>query len=134
MNKHRIVADFHNADEQGRLRLTCIGTIRDVAKLGIGLHDGMELVLVDDDLEVDSIVEWNPDEACWVAAIDWDAIRDVPMPETRRNVASSFWFCSSPGPDGGITGFLALTLTQGIAKNPALSLGKTEDSGFGKVG
>lgn len=81
MNKHRIMADFHNADEQGRLRLTCIGTIRDVAKLGIGLHDGMELVLVDDDLEVDGIVEWNPDEACWVAAIDWDAIRDVPMPE-----------------------------------------------------
>ena len=79
MNKHRIMADFHNADEQGKLRLTCIGTIRDVAKLGIGLHDGMELVLVDDDLEVDGIVEWNPDEACWVAAIDWDAIRDVPM-------------------------------------------------------
>ena len=81
MNKHRIMADFHNADEQGRLRLTCIGTIRDVAKLGISLHDGMELVLVDDDLEVEGVVEWNPDEAWWVAAIDWDAIRDVPVSE-----------------------------------------------------
>lgn len=103
MNKHRIMADFHNADEQGRLRLTCIGTIRDVAKLGIGLHDGMELVLVDDDLEVDGIVEWNPDEVCWVAAIDWDAIRDVPMsghdgtlPTRSGAVAASVPMAASP--------------------------------------
>lgn len=99
MNKHRIMADFHNADEQGRLRLTCIGTIRDVAKLGISLHDGMELVLVDDDLEVEGVVEWNPDEARWVAAIDWDAIRNTLHPEADGQVLMQFPGLDATSPD-----------------------------------
>ena len=81
MDKHKIFADFHNADEQGRLRLTCLGTVEDAARLGICFHKGMTLVLSDEEVEVEGTVAWNAEENRWVAAIDWDAIRDVPMSE-----------------------------------------------------
>lgn len=81
MNKHKIFADFHNADEHGRLRLTCLGTIEDAARLGIRFHEGMELVLSDEELEVDGTVAWNAEENRWVAVIDWNAIRNPLRPE-----------------------------------------------------
>ena len=86
MNKHKIFADFHNADEHGRLRLTCLGTIEDAARLGIRFHEGMELVLSDEELEVDGTVAWNAEENRWVAAIDWNAIRNPLRPEEDGQV------------------------------------------------
>ena len=37
----RVYADFHNLDDQNRIRLTCAGTKDDLARLGIDLKDGM---------------------------------------------------------------------------------------------
>jgi hypothetical protein len=72
-----IFADFHNADEQGRLRLNCVGTIEDLSRQNIKLEDGQLLALYDEELEVDGVVQYSEEESLWVAVIDWKQIRQV---------------------------------------------------------
>ena len=73
----RVFVDFHNADEQGRLRLNCIGTIEDLAHQHSELENGQRLMLYGEDLEVDGVVQFSEDEKIWVVAIDWNQIRQV---------------------------------------------------------
>ncbi|MBG1261598.1 hypothetical protein [Nostoc commune] len=73
----RVFADFHNADAEGHLRLNCTGTIEDLANQSIELRDGQLLTLYSEDLEVDGVVQFSEEEKLWVAAIDWDKIRQV---------------------------------------------------------
>ena len=73
----RVFADFHNADAKRRLRLNCIGTIEDLANQSIELRDGQLLTVYSEDLEVDGVVQFSEEEKLWVAAIDWDRIRQV---------------------------------------------------------
>ena len=75
-----ITADFNNADESGRLRLNLNGPMRDIARLGLHLENGLRVILQDDDLEADGEVVFSADEGIWVAKIDWDAIRHVSRP------------------------------------------------------
>ncbi|WP_445248729.1 hypothetical protein [Microcoleus sp. OTE_8_concoct_300] len=77
MKYPRIFADFHNADEQGRLRLNCVGTIEDLSRQNIKLEDGQLLALYDEELEVDGMVQYSQEESLWVAVIDWKQIRQV---------------------------------------------------------
>jgi hypothetical protein len=77
MSYPRIFADFHNADAEGRLRLNCIGTIEDLARQHIELHQGQLLTLYSEELEVDGAVQYSEAEKVWVAAIDWNQIRAV---------------------------------------------------------
>lgn len=77
MKYPRIFADFHNADEQGRLRLNCVGTIEDLSRQSIKLEDGQLLALYDEELEVDGVVQYSAEESLWVAVIDWKQIRQV---------------------------------------------------------
>jgi hypothetical protein len=77
MNHPKVFADFHNADIQGRLRLNCIGTIEDLASQNIELQDGQLLTLYSEDLEVDGVVQYSTEENLWVAAIDWNAIKQL---------------------------------------------------------
>jgi len=80
----RVYADFQNADAEGRLRLNCVGTSEDLAQQQISLREGMTLTLYSDDLDdtgqldellADGVVRFSEEENCWVAAIDWSAIR-----------------------------------------------------------
>ena len=75
MPEHTVYADFHNADSKGRVRLNCVGTIRDLAEKRIVLSEGLRLTLSDDDLETEGTVLFAEDERLWVAVIDWNAIR-----------------------------------------------------------
>ncbi len=84
MAKPKIYADFHNADSHGRLRLNCVGTMEDLARQQVELREGVVLTLYSDDsndqgqldeLLVDGIVSFSAEEQCWVAVIDWTAIR-----------------------------------------------------------
>jgi hypothetical protein len=84
MVRPRVYADFRNADSQGRIRLNCIGTIEDLSRQQLALRDGLVLTLYSDDLDdkgqldellVDVVVSLSDEEHCWVAAIDWNAIR-----------------------------------------------------------
>lgn len=77
MNYPRIFADFHNADERGRLRLNCVGTIEDLSRQNIKLQDGQLLTLYSEELEIDGVVQYSQEESLWVAAIDWNQIRQV---------------------------------------------------------
>ena len=84
MVKPKVYADFHNADPQGRLRLNCIGTMEDLSQQQVELREGLALTLYADDLDnkgqldellVDGVVSFSEEEHCWVASIDWAAIR-----------------------------------------------------------
>lgn len=77
MSVVRIYADFHNADEQGRLRLNCVGTIEDLARYRVKLHEGEKLVLYSEELEADGLVQYSAIERLWVASIDWQQIREL---------------------------------------------------------
>lgn len=77
MNNPRIFADFQNTDLQGRLRLNCIGTIEDLSRQGTKLIDGRNLLIYSEELEADAVVAYSNEEKIWVAAIDWDKIREV---------------------------------------------------------
>jgi hypothetical protein len=79
-----VYADLHNADAQGRLRLNCVGTIEDLARQQIELREGLNLTFYSDDTDdsgapdkllVDGVVSFSAEEDCWVATIDWPAIR-----------------------------------------------------------
>jgi hypothetical protein len=77
MSLSRVFVDFHNADEQGRLRLNCIGTIEDLARQQAELENGQQLTLYCEDLEVNGVVQFSENEKTWVATIDWNQIRQV---------------------------------------------------------
>lgn len=77
MNTFKVFVDFHNADVHGRLRLNCVGTIEDLAHQNIELRSGQLLTLYSEDLEVDGVVQFSEEEKIWVAAIDWDRIRQM---------------------------------------------------------
>lgn len=105
MVKPKIYADFHNADTNGRLRLNCVGSMEDLARQGITLHDGMTLTLYSDDLDakgqpdellVDGVVSFSNEEHCWVAAIDWSAIQHAS--ERRTATADGAEHSSEIGP------------------------------------
>ncbi len=78
--KPKIYADFNKYDENYRLILTCLGTIRDLEKFGIELERSQEFVFYmdsdDDDagyivnLMVDGIVDFDDENNRWVATVD----------------------------------------------------------------
>jgi hypothetical protein len=84
--KPRIYADFHNTDTQGRVRLTCAGTEEDLARQGVRFREGLQLILYSDDLDdtgrpadllAEGVATYSDAEHCWVATIDWAAIRNA---------------------------------------------------------
>ena len=77
MSNPKIFADFHNADDKGRLRLNCVGTIEDLSRQNIKLQDGQLLTLYSEELEADGVVQYSEEESLWMAAIDWQMIREV---------------------------------------------------------
>ncbi|HKB06206.1 MAG TPA: hypothetical protein VKD90_28685 [Gemmataceae bacterium] len=84
MVKPRVYADFHNADPQGRVRLTCVGTEEDLARQGVRFREGLQLILYSGDLDnagqpgdllADGVATYSKEDECWVATVDWAAIR-----------------------------------------------------------
>ncbi len=79
----KIYADFQKLDNFNRLRLTCAGTLEELANQGIELKEGLSLTFYTDDVDdqgqpdellVEGAIHYNEDEQCWVASIDWSAI------------------------------------------------------------
>lgn len=70
-----LYADFNNADVDGRLRLNCAGTMKDLAEQAVTLAPGMHVVLHDEELEADGKVEFSATENVWVGIIDWSQVR-----------------------------------------------------------
>ncbi len=89
MAPHRIWSDF-NAFGAQRLALTLKGTGEDIARQGITLHDGDEVILYDQDEEidgsrkecmlVDAQVTYDQAMEAWIALVDWSTFRREPRP------------------------------------------------------
>ena len=68
-----IYADFNNRIGNS-LSLGCNGTQDDVRRLGIVLHDGLELRVSGGELAVDGIVQWSHDFNEWCIVYDNQAV------------------------------------------------------------
>jgi hypothetical protein len=91
-----VYADFQNLDDANRLRLTCAGTLDDLERQGIQLREGLELTFYADDaddagrpdeLRAEGVVQYDADQQCWVAMVDWYALRhasDENIPQAKR--------------------------------------------------
>ena len=111
MIQPKIYADFHNADARGRLRLNCVGTIEDLAQQHVELNEGILLTLYTDDLDdkgqldellIDGVVSFSEEEHCWVACIDWTAIRHA-SDEQASHVSGNGHSCASQAAESGRT-------------------------------
>src|SRR5437867_12229277 len=80
----RVYADFQSLDDSNRLKLTGAGTMRDLERHAIELREGLVLTLYTDDaddqgqpdeLRAEGVAHYDAEGQCWVAAIDWSAIR-----------------------------------------------------------
>ena len=80
----RIYADFQKLDEQGRLILTCVGTISDLNLLGIAFEEGLRFTFYmddaddfgnADDLEADGYVVFDEATATWRGVYEEDTLR-----------------------------------------------------------
>jgi hypothetical protein len=74
----RVYVDFQNNDRQGRVRLSAVGTVQDLSRLGLVLREGTEMLLYCHELETKGIATYSAEEWRWVATVDWDKIRDRP--------------------------------------------------------
>jgi len=92
MNYPRVYADFQNLDNFNRLRLTCAGTLEDLARENVRLTEGLILTCYMDDadeqgrpdeLMADGTVQFNQEEGCWVAVVDWSALRHASNERTN---------------------------------------------------
>jgi len=84
MSTLKVYADFNNLDDQNRLKLTCAGTIRDLARLGIEPREGMALTFFMDDADDEGrpdellargVVHYDEETGTWVASVDWSTVR-----------------------------------------------------------
>jgi hypothetical protein len=84
VNTPRLYADFQNLDDFNRIRLTCAGTLADLSRQQITLREGMTVTLYTDDADdaglpdellADGVVRYHAEEKCWVAEVDWSALR-----------------------------------------------------------
>lgn len=75
-----IYVDFMKCDHQGRLVLSCLGTLQDFEKNNITPSDGLELVFYNpdeddcgnsDNLVVSGILKYDPIRERWTAILDW---------------------------------------------------------------
>jgi len=76
--KHKIFADFTNADALGRLRVNLYGSKRDMEAMDVELFDGMPVVFYDgEEFEIEGTIEYSTIEHIWVGKIDWNALKSI---------------------------------------------------------
>jgi hypothetical protein len=84
LNPARVYADFQKVDDEGRLILTCQGTLQDLARHGIELREGLVLTFYSDDADdegnpgdliAEGLVQFDRNANHWTATINWQAIK-----------------------------------------------------------
>ena len=112
MKLHEIYGDFNNLDGQNRIRLTTLGSVSDIARLGIQLRDGLHLTITtddadddgnSDDLMADGVIRYNEKEKCWVAQIDWSNVQNRSEREKTSPVKSSRGLKNASAPHSKVT-------------------------------
>ncbi len=85
----RIWVDFQKPHEGGGIKLSTIGSRRDLGLLGTDLQEGMDVLFYDDDtgdeteIVVEGVVRFDEENRCWFGDIDHEAIRLRPRPKDR---------------------------------------------------
>jgi hypothetical protein len=126
MSKPKVYADFQNLDDTNRLRLTCVGTLDDLARQKIELREGLVLTFYMDDADDhgrpdellgDGVVHYDECARSWVASIDWARVRHASDDEARNkhDPAASR---RAPASEDGLTGF------SGSQPSPAADFGR----------
>lgn len=70
----KILADFNNKDEQGRVRLSTVGALKDITMHRSELREGMEVILYEEnDFEVRAKLIY--DLGMWKGIPDMDTLR-----------------------------------------------------------
>lgn len=86
MSQPRIYVDFMKTDDEGRLLLVCLGTLRDIEAQGIELREGLVLHVYSDDadergkrddLVAEGTVRFHGVRRTWVLEIDPNGIRNA---------------------------------------------------------
>ena len=69
----RIYADFNSCDEDGRVRLSTVGSLQDIEKHRDVLAEGMKVILdMTDEFEVQGTLVFDE---VWKGVPDWDTIQ-----------------------------------------------------------
>jgi hypothetical protein len=98
MDKPRVYHDLQKQDDHGRIKLTLLGTLRDLERHGIVLREGLPLAFWCDDaddrgefdeIHIEGVVHYNDDEKCWVAELDWDSFRHASDERDRSDSSPS---------------------------------------------
>jgi hypothetical protein len=93
MTNPKVYADFQNLDDSDRLRLNSAGTQQDLERQGLPLREGMKLTLYTgdaddqgrpDELLAEGVVHYDTNAQCWVAEVDWSALRHASDELTGR--------------------------------------------------
>jgi hypothetical protein len=85
----RIWVDFQKPHEGGGIKLSTIGSRRDLGLLGADLREGMDVLFYDDatgdetEIVVEGVVHFDEENRCWFGDIDPEAIRLRPRPKNR---------------------------------------------------
>lgn len=68
----RIYADFNSCDEQGRVRLSTVGSLADIKKNEDSLNEGMKVIFyMTDEFEVSGVLVY---EQIWLGIPDFSTI------------------------------------------------------------
>jgi hypothetical protein len=71
-----IYVDFNNVDADGFVRLNTVGTTNDLARLNIGLFDGLRLQASDSEITVEGTVRVPGREGVWRLQVEWDDVKE----------------------------------------------------------
>ena len=91
----RIYADLQKTDAERRVKLTVVGTRRDLLEQGRELREGSTLHLSSDDLDelgrrddlvFDGVAHSDEDGQIWTAIVDWDSIRHESELKSEQDV------------------------------------------------
>jgi len=82
--KIRIYADFNNRNEDGFVRLTVVGSERDLTKYETSLTEGINVILYDEELEIDATLKRDPRLNIWLGVPDWTTRRDLDSNSTSE--------------------------------------------------
>ncbi|HSZ34976.1 MAG TPA: hypothetical protein VK772_16785 [Puia sp.] len=65
-----LFADFHNNDNEGRIRFTN-GTLSDIKRLNLEIKEGLEIILDDgEEFIANGVIEFSKEENIWVMKYD----------------------------------------------------------------
>ena len=74
--QRRLFADFNRKNPQGRVRLNCARSLREIAALPSPLRAGETVWLYDEEGGVEATLEYDAQHAIWLAMPRWNTWRE----------------------------------------------------------